>query len=131
MGAGGGADGDGCPGVPKDGPRGGPLDRGIDPETGAGFTGFPRKVGRVDTAEDSVGMVPCCDTSTRGEVWLDEPVGWTFRAMLATSKSMFEDSKAIEGVWYVGKLGYSTVRPGVAGTCVVSALGSELLPGVP
>ena len=43
---------DGCPVVPKGGPRGGPLGGGANPNTGAGFTGFPQKVGRVDAAGD-------------------------------------------------------------------------------
>ena len=52
------------PVVPGGGPRRGPLGGGMDPETGAGFTGFPRKVGRAGVSGDPMGPVPCGDTGT-------------------------------------------------------------------
>ena len=42
-----------------DGPRGGPAGECTDPETGAGFTGFPRKVGTAGILEIPLGSVPC------------------------------------------------------------------------
>ena len=50
VGAGGCVNGDGCPVPQEGGPCEVPLGKGPDPEIGAGFTGFPWKVGRVDTA---------------------------------------------------------------------------------
>ena len=39
--------------------RRGPLGEGTDPETGAGFTGFPRKVGTAGILGVPLGLVPC------------------------------------------------------------------------
>ena len=41
-----------------DGPRGGPAGECTDPETGAGFTGFPRKVGTAGILGIPLGSVP-------------------------------------------------------------------------
>ena len=40
------------------GPRKGPAGECTDPETGAGFTGFPRKVGTAGILEIPLGSVP-------------------------------------------------------------------------
>ena len=48
------ANGDRCPAVLEDGPCDEPFKEGTDPKIGAGFTGFPRKVGRPDMAGDPV-----------------------------------------------------------------------------
>ena len=45
-------------------PGGGPLGGGTDPETGAGFTGFPWKVGKTGVAGDLRESVPYGDTGT-------------------------------------------------------------------
>ena len=55
----------------------------------------------------------------------------TFLAILPMIGSTSEDPKAIEGVWHVGKLRYSTACLGAVGACVASAVGAVLLPGVP
>ena len=54
LGVGGGANRDGYPVVPEGGPCDEPFKEGTDPKIGAGFTGFPRKVGRPDMAGDPV-----------------------------------------------------------------------------
>ena len=41
------------------GPRRGPPGGGTDPETGARFTGFPRKVGTLGILGIPLGLVPC------------------------------------------------------------------------
>ena len=44
--------------------RRGPLGGGMDPETGAGFTGFPWKVGIAGVLGVPLGPVPCGETGT-------------------------------------------------------------------
>ena len=52
------------PVVAGGGPRRGPFGGGTDPESGAGFTGFPQKVGRAGVPGDLMGLVPRGDTGT-------------------------------------------------------------------
>ena len=61
---GGPVDGMDGPVVAGGGPRRGPLGGGTDPETGAGFTGFPWKVGKAGAAGDPMGLVPCGNVGT-------------------------------------------------------------------
>ena len=55
----GGTDG---PVVAGSGLRKGPPGGGTDPKTGAGFTGFPQKVGIAGALGDPLGLVPCSET---------------------------------------------------------------------
>ena len=55
-------DGTDGPVVAGSGLRRGPPGGGTDPETGAGFTGFPQKVGIAGVLGVPLGPVPCGET---------------------------------------------------------------------
>ena len=59
-------EGEECLAAVDGGPHGGPPDGGTDPETGAGFTGFPQNAGMVEMAGDPAFAPVWCEVQNKG-----------------------------------------------------------------